>query len=95
MGLPEDRPAIRYEDPGIHPDDQAYYWTEEWQAGEREAEADIKAGRVRTFTNVEDGVRWLRDPEIARRSHLGAIVIVAAVLVLVVIAAALFVRGAS
>jgi hypothetical protein len=35
------------------------------------------------------------DPDIAARSHLGAIVIVAAVLVLVVVAAALFLRGAS
>lgn len=25
--------------------EQAWYWTEQWQAGEREAEADIAAGR--------------------------------------------------
>jgi len=33
--------------PQIHiPRDQAYFWTKEWQVGEREAEEDIKAGRV-------------------------------------------------
>jgi hypothetical protein len=36
-----------------------------------------------------------RDPEIARHSHLGAIVIVAAIVGLALIAVALFVRGAS
>ena len=28
------------------PPDQAYYWTEEWQRGERQAEAEIAAGEV-------------------------------------------------
>jgi len=32
---------------------QAYFWTEKWQKGEAEAEADIKAGRVKTFDSVE------------------------------------------
>ena len=32
---------------------QAYFWTEEWQAGERQADADIAAGRVVTFDNAE------------------------------------------
>lgn len=26
--------------------DQAWFWTEEWQEGEREAEEDIRAGRM-------------------------------------------------
>jgi hypothetical protein len=33
---------------------QAYFWTEDWQKGEAEAEADIKAGRVKTFDSVEE-----------------------------------------
>jgi antitoxin MazE len=32
---------------------QAYFWTKEWQEAEREAREDIKAGRVKTFDNVE------------------------------------------
>ena len=40
--------------------DQAYYWAEEWQKGMREAERDIKAGRVKTFNNVEDLVKDLK-----------------------------------
>lgn len=34
--------------------DQAYFWTDEWQAGEREADADIAAGHTETFDTVED-----------------------------------------
>ena len=33
---------------------QAYFWTDEWQKGEAEAEAHIKAGRVKTFDSVEE-----------------------------------------
>lgn len=33
---------------------QAYFWTKQWQEGEIEAEEDIKAGRVKKFTSVED-----------------------------------------
>ncbi len=35
-------------------EDQAWFWSEEWQAGEREAEADIAAGRVKTFDSMDD-----------------------------------------
>ncbi len=35
-------------------EDQAWFWSEEWQAGEREAEADIAAGRTKTFDSMED-----------------------------------------
>ncbi len=33
---------------------QAYFWTKRWQEGERQADEDIKAGRVKKFDNVED-----------------------------------------
>jgi hypothetical protein len=33
---------------------QAYFWTKEWQGGEREADEDIKAGRVKAFNSVEE-----------------------------------------
>jgi AbrB family looped-hinge helix DNA binding protein len=39
---------------GIIEPDQRYWWTEEWQKGERAAEADRRAGRVvGTFASVE------------------------------------------
>jgi AbrB family looped-hinge helix DNA binding protein len=33
---------------------QAYFWTRKWQEGERDADEDIKAGRVKTFDSVEE-----------------------------------------
>lgn len=33
--------------------DQAWFWTPEWQAGEREADEDIKAGRTTFFESEE------------------------------------------
>ncbi len=33
---------------------QAWFWTPEWQAGEREADADIAAGRVERFESDEE-----------------------------------------
>ncbi len=39
--------------------DQKYFWSAEWQAAEREAEADLRAGRVKLFDNVEDLVKEL------------------------------------
>ncbi|MHB8296882.1 MAG: AbrB/MazE/SpoVT family DNA-binding domain-containing protein [Acidimicrobiales bacterium] len=35
------------------PADQAWFWTERWQQMEREADADIAAGRVLTFEDAE------------------------------------------
>jgi hypothetical protein len=34
--------------------DQAWFWTEEWQAGEREAAADIATGRTVAFHSTEE-----------------------------------------
>lgn len=33
---------------------QAYFWTKEWQEAEKEASADVKAGRTKTFDTVEE-----------------------------------------
>jgi hypothetical protein len=38
---------------------QKWFWTDEWQEKEREADGDIKKGRVKSFTNVEDLIRDL------------------------------------
>lgn len=39
---------------------QAWFWNPEWQAGEREADADRAAGRVETFGSDEDFTAALR-----------------------------------
>lgn len=36
------------------PAEQAWFWTKEWQKGEKEAEEDKAAGRVKSFDNVDD-----------------------------------------
>jgi AbrB family looped-hinge helix DNA binding protein len=41
---------------------QAYFWTKEWQAAEREAEEDIRNGRVAEFDTLEDLFKDLDSP---------------------------------
>ena len=38
---------------------QAYFWSEEWQKGERKADEDMKAGRVKRFKSAADAVKYL------------------------------------
>jgi len=38
---------------------QAYFWTEEWQKGERKADEDIRAGRMKKFKSAVDAVKYL------------------------------------
>jgi len=40
--------------------EDAWFWTTEWQAAEREAEADVKAGRVKKARSVDDMIRSLK-----------------------------------
>ena|ERR1035438_2727678 len=41
--------------------DQWWFWTPEWQAGEREADADIAAGRTQVYTNAAEFLASLDD----------------------------------
>lgn len=41
--------------------DQTWFWTDTWQAGEREASADIAAGRTRRFESGQDFLKTLDD----------------------------------
>lgn len=41
--------------------DQAWFWTKRWQEGEKDAEEDIRAGRVHSFANVEEGITFLHE----------------------------------
>jgi AbrB family looped-hinge helix DNA binding protein len=38
---------------------QAYFWTKRWQEGEKEADEDIKAGRVKAFDSVDELIKDL------------------------------------
>ncbi len=39
--------------------DQAWFWTKRWQQGEKEAEEDIRAGRVHRFPDSKLAVAYL------------------------------------
>ncbi len=39
---------------------QDYYWAPEWQEGEKEADADIKAGRTKLFTSSAGLISYLK-----------------------------------
>jgi len=39
---------------------QVYFWTDEWQRGEREAREDIRRGRVKRFRSVKALISDLR-----------------------------------
>lgn len=39
---------------------QAWFWTEEWQAGEREVDEQVARGEVRDFASTEDLMAYLR-----------------------------------
>lgn len=43
----------------VIPPDQAWFWTEQWQKVEREVQADIDAGRVHRYANIDETVSAL------------------------------------
>ena len=40
--------------------EQAWFWTNRWQQGEKEAEEDIHAGRTHRFPDAQSAVAFLR-----------------------------------
>lgn len=40
--------------------EQAWFWSFEWQQGEREAESDISNDKINTFNDTEDAIEFLR-----------------------------------
>ncbi len=58
VGLTQDEIKVAVE-AGLIDEDQAYFWTEEWQKGMRESERDIREGRVTGFDNADDFFRHL------------------------------------
>jgi AbrB family looped-hinge helix DNA binding protein len=38
---------------------QAYFWTKKWQESEKDADMDIKAGRVKVFDSAEELIKDL------------------------------------
>lgn len=43
----------------VIPPGQAWFWSERWQKMEKEARADIEAGRVQRYANVDDAIAEL------------------------------------
>ena len=40
---------------------QKWFWTDHWQEGEREAEEDIRAGRIHRFESAKDAIAFLHN----------------------------------
>jgi AbrB family looped-hinge helix DNA binding protein len=38
---------------------QVWFWSEQWQAAEREAEEDVAGGRVREFATAKEAIAFL------------------------------------
>jgi hypothetical protein len=39
--------------------DQAWFWSNRWQQGEKEVEEDVRVGRVHNFPDAEQAVAFL------------------------------------
>lgn len=45
----------------VIPADQAWFWSERWQGMEREAQADIAAGKTQRFDSAKAALNFLHD----------------------------------
>lgn len=52
------QPQVKIKAPKIDPD-QWWFWTPEWQAGEKQADEDIRLGHYETFNNAKDLIKSL------------------------------------
>ena len=48
---------LRADEPRL--ESQVWFWTEEWQAGEREVDEHIARGELTTFDSVDELVEYL------------------------------------
>jgi len=39
---------------------QSYFWTEDWQKGEKEAEEAKRKGKFKEFEKADETIKWLR-----------------------------------
>ena len=42
---------------------QSWFWTKEWQEGERRVDEDIRAGRVTTYDTIDEFIAGLVEDE--------------------------------
>lgn len=43
------------------PEDQAWFWTDEWQAMEREADESMESGDYVEFGNMDEAIKYLHE----------------------------------
>jgi hypothetical protein len=43
--------------------DELFFWTREWQRGERESAQAREAGELRVFDSVQDALSWLHSDD--------------------------------
>jgi AbrB family looped-hinge helix DNA binding protein len=51
--------------------EQAWFWTERWQKGEKEAEEDIRAGSIHRFPDAESAITFLHGQARKRQDKAG------------------------
>lgn len=39
---------------------QSYFWTEDWQKGEKEAEEAKRKGKFKEFEKADEAIKWLK-----------------------------------